>query len=94
MSGAGTRPSGRQGNQEQHPQEEIFMANRIPYDNLEMIFAFHISEKARARREQHILQFPPDLREEERRRYTLEHAVKEVLGEVAEVSLLIRELES
>jgi hypothetical protein len=34
------------------------------------------------------------LRELEKRRYTLEEAVKEVLGEVAEVALLIRELES
>lgn len=70
------------------------MANRAPYDNLEMLFAFHVSEKARAKREQHILRFPPDLQEEERRQYTLEHAVKEVLVEVAEVGLLIRELES
>jgi hypothetical protein len=70
------------------------MANRAPYDNLEMIFAFHVSEKARAKREQRILQFPPDLQEEEKRRYTLEHAVKDVLVEVAEVGLLIRELES
>lgn len=70
------------------------MANRAPYDNLEMIFAFHVSEKARAKREQRILQFPPDVQEEERRRYTLEHAVKDVLVEVAEVGLLIRELES
>jgi hypothetical protein len=70
------------------------MANRAPYDNLEMIFAFHVSEKARAKREQHILRVPPDLQEEERRQYTLERAVKEVLGEVAEVGLLIRELES
>jgi hypothetical protein len=70
------------------------MANRAPYDNLEMIFAFHISEKARAKREHHILQLPPDLQEDERRRYTLEHAVKDVLVEVAEVGLLIRELES
>jgi hypothetical protein len=70
------------------------MANRAPYDNLEMIFAFHVSEKARAKRERHILQFPPDIQEEERQRYTLEHAVKDVLVEVAEVGLLIRELES
>jgi hypothetical protein len=70
------------------------MANRAPYDNLEMLFAFHVSEKARAKLEQHILQFSADLQEEERRRYTLEHAVKDVLVEVAEVGLLIRELES
>ena len=70
------------------------MSNRVPYDNLEMIFAFHISEKARTKREQYILQFPTDLQEKERKRYTLEQAVKEVLAEVAEVGLLIRELES
>jgi hypothetical protein len=70
------------------------MSNRAPYDNLEMLFAFHVSEKARAKLEQHILQFSADLQEEERRRYTLEHAVKDVLVEVAEVGLLIRELES
>lgn len=74
--------------------EEILMSNRAPYDNLEMIFAFHISEKARMKREQYILQLPANLQEEERKRYTLEQAVKEVLAEVAEVGLLIRELES
>jgi hypothetical protein len=45
-------------------------------------------------RERHILQLPTNLQEEERKRYTLERAVKEVLSEVAEVGLLIRELES
>jgi hypothetical protein len=65
-----------------------------PYDNLEMLFAFHVSEKARARQERHILQFPEDLREAETQRYTLERAVKEVLSEVAEVAVLIKELES
>lgn len=65
-----------------------------PYDDLEMLFAFHISEKARARQEQHVMQFPEPLREAEKRRYTLEQAVKEVLSEVAEVELLIKELES
>jgi hypothetical protein len=70
------------------------MSNRAPYDNLEMMFAFHVSEKARAMRERHILQFPTNLQGEERKRYTLERAVKEVLAEVAEVGLLIRELES
>ena len=39
-----------------------------PYDNLEMLFAFHVSEKARARQEQHILQFPEHLREVEKQR--------------------------
>lgn len=65
-----------------------------PYDNLEMLFAFHVSEKARARQEQYIQQFPEHLRETEKRHYTLERAVKEVLAEVAEVALLIKELES
>lgn len=65
-----------------------------PYDNLEMLFAFHISEKARARQERYIQQFPEHLRETEKRHYTLERAVKEVLVEVAEVALLIKELES
>lgn len=65
-----------------------------PYDNLEMLFAFHISEKARARQERYIQQFPEHLRDMEKRRYTLERAVKEVLAEVAEVALLIKELES
>jgi hypothetical protein len=65
-----------------------------PYDNLEMLFAFHISEKARARQERYIQQFPEHLRDTEKRRYTLERAVKEVLAEVAEVALLIKELES
>ncbi|SCX85298.1 hypothetical protein [Nitrosospira sp. Nsp13] len=70
--------------------------NTVPklYDNLEMLFAFHVSEKARARREQYIQQFPEHLRETEKRHYTLERAVKEVLVEVAEVALLIKELES
>ena len=48
-----------------------------PYDNLEMLFAFHISEKARARQERYIQQFPEHLRDTEKRRYTLERAVKE-----------------
>ncbi|PTR10691.1 hypothetical protein C8R32_101221 [Nitrosospira sp. Nsp5] len=65
-----------------------------PYDNLEMLFAFHISEKARARQERYIQQFPEHLHETEKRHYTLERAVKEVLAEVAEVALLIKELES
>lgn len=63
------------------------------YDDLEMLLAFHISEKARARQEQRILQFPEHLREVEKQRHTLEQAVKEVLSEVAEVALLIKELE-
>ncbi len=65
-----------------------------PYDNLEMLFAFHISEKARTRQKRYIQQFPEHLREMEKRHYTLERAVKEVLAEVAEVALLIKELES
>lgn len=69
-------------------------ASKLPYDSLEMLFAFHVSEKARARREQYITQFPEPLREAENRRYTLEQSVKEVLAEVAEVALLIKELES
>ena len=64
-----------------------------PYDDLEMLLAFHVSEKARARQERRILQFPEHLREVEKQRYTLEQAVKEVLSEVAEVALLIKELE-
>ena len=59
-----------------------------------MLLAFHVSEKARAKRDEYIMQIPEELRELEKRRYTLEQAVKEVLGEVAEVALLIRELES
>jgi len=65
-----------------------------PYDNLEMLFAFHVSEKARAKWEHHIGQLPEHLQAAERRTYTLEQAVKEVLVEVAEVALLIKELES
>lgn len=70
------------------------LANRLPYDSTEMLLAFHVSEKARAKRDEYIMQIPEELRELEKRRYTLEQAVKEVLGEVAEVALLIRELES
>ena len=66
----------------------------LPYDSLEMLLAFHISEKARAKLEQYIVRFPEHQREAEKRSYTLEHAVKEVLAEVAEVALLIKELES
>jgi hypothetical protein len=65
-----------------------------PYDTAEMLFAFHVSEKARAMREQHLLKFPEHLRETEKRRYPLELAVKEVLSEVAEVAVLIKELET
>jgi len=65
-----------------------------PYDTAEMLFAFHVSEKARAMREEHILKFPEHLRELEKRKYPLELAVKEVLAEVAEVALLIKELET
>ncbi|HEX8874539.1 MAG TPA: hypothetical protein VF780_07915 [Nitrosospira sp.] len=68
--------------------------NPAPYDAVEMLFAFHVSEKARAMQEQYISQFPEHLREIEARKYPLERAVKEVLGEVAEVALLIKELES
>lgn len=68
--------------------------NSAPYDAVEMLFAFHVSEKARAMREQYISQFPEPLREIEARQYPLERAVKEILGEVAEVALLIKELES
>jgi hypothetical protein len=68
--------------------------NSLPYDSLEMLLAFHISEKARAKLEQYIVRFPEHQREAEKRSYTLEHAVKEVLAEVAEVALLIKELES
>ena len=67
--------------------------NRLPYDSLEMLFAFHVSEKARARREKYLQKFPENLREVEDRRYTLERAVKEVLSETAEVAMLIKELE-
>ncbi|BCT68100.1 hypothetical protein [Nitrosospira sp. NRS527] len=66
----------------------------IPYDSIEMLFAFHVSEKARAKREQYIMQFPQQLREAEKRSYTLEQAVKEILADVAEVAVLIKELES
>jgi hypothetical protein len=65
-----------------------------PYDTAEMLLAFHVSEKARAMREQHLLKFPEHLRETEKRKYSLELAVKEVLSEVAEVAVLIKELES
>ena len=68
-------------------------ANRLPYDSLEMLFAFHVSEKARTKREQYLLKFPDDQREAENRRYSLERAVKEVLAEIAEVAVLIKELE-
>jgi hypothetical protein len=64
-----------------------------PYDDLEMLLAFHVSEKARARLQRHIEQFPEGSREEEKQRYTLERAVKDVLVEVAEVAMLIKELE-
>jgi hypothetical protein len=67
--------------------------NRLPYDSLEMLFAFHVSEKARARREQYLMEFPEDQRELETRRYSLERAVTEVLAEIAEVAVLIKELE-
>ena len=66
----------------------------LPYDSIEMLFAFHVSEKARAKREQYIMQFPQQLREAEKRSYTLEQAVKEILADVAEVAVLIKELES
>lgn len=66
----------------------------LPYDSIEMLFAFHVSEKARAKREQYIMQFPQQLREAEKRSYTLEQAVKEILVDVAEVAVLIKELES
>ncbi|MEO6430378.1 MAG: hypothetical protein ABIO50_01315 [Nitrosospira sp.] len=66
----------------------------LPYDSIEMLFAFHVSEKARAKREQYIMQFPQQLREVEKRSYTLEQAVKEILADVAEVAVLIKELES
>jgi hypothetical protein len=65
-----------------------------PYDAAEMLLAFHVSEKARAMQQQYLSQFPEHLREIEARKYPLERAVKEVLGEVAEVALLIKELES
>jgi hypothetical protein len=67
--------------------------NRLLYDSLEMLFAFHVSEKARAKREKYPQKFPENLREVENRRYTLERAVKEVLSETAEVAVLIKELE-
>ncbi len=69
-------------------------ATKLPYDSLDMLFAFHVSEKARARHELFITQLPEHERETGRRKYTLEHAVKEVLAEVAEVAVLIKELES
>ncbi|SEK61311.1 hypothetical protein [Nitrosovibrio tenuis] len=65
-----------------------------PYDAVEMLFAFHVSEKARAMQKQYISQFPEHLHEIETRKFPLEKAVKAVLGEVAEVALLIKELES
>lgn len=68
--------------------------NSKPYDTTEMLLAFHVSEKARAIREQHLMKFPEHLRETEKRRYPLELAVKEVLAEVAEVATLIKELET
>ncbi|HET7062502.1 MAG TPA: hypothetical protein VFI43_10030 [Nitrosospira sp.] len=68
--------------------------NSTPYDTAEMLFAFHVSEKARAIREQHLMKFPEHMRETEKRRYPLELAVKEVLAEIAEVAMLIKELES
>ena len=67
--------------------------NRLPYDSLEMLFAFHVSEKARNKRDKYLRTFSEDQREEENRRYSLEQAVKEVLAEIAEVALLIKELE-
>jgi hypothetical protein len=70
-----------------------FPDSRLPYDSLEMLLAFLVSEKARARREKYLQKFPEDLRELEDRRYTLERAVKEVLAETAEVAVLIKELE-
>lgn len=70
------------------------LVSKLPYDSLEMLLAFHVSEKARTKRKQYLMQFPQHLRELEMRRYTLEQAVKEVLAEVAEVALLIKELES
>ena len=68
--------------------------NSAPYDAAEMLLAFHVSEKARAMQQQYLSQFPEHLREIEARKYPLERAVKQVLGEVAEVALLIKELES
>ena len=68
--------------------------SHAPYDAAEMLLAFHVSEKARAMQQQYLAQFPEHLREIEARKYPLERAVKEVLGEVAEVALLIKELES
>ncbi|MBA4143291.1 MAG: hypothetical protein H0X43_09885 [Nitrosospira sp.] len=65
----------------------------FPYDSLEMLFAFHVSEKARSKLEARLMELPEHLREAERRRYTLERAVTEVLAEVAEVAVLIKELE-
>jgi hypothetical protein len=65
-----------------------------PYDAAEMLLAFHVSQKARAMQQQYLSKFPEHLRESEARNYPLERAVKEVLGEVAEVALLIKELES
>ena len=67
--------------------------NRLPYDSLEMLFAFHVSEKARNKRDKYLRTFSEDQREEENRRYPLEQAVKEVLAEIAEVAVLIKELE-
>ena len=67
--------------------------NRLPYDSLEMLFAFHVSEKARNKRDKYLRTFSEDQREEENRRYSLEQAVKEVLAEIAEVAVLIKELE-
>jgi hypothetical protein len=67
--------------------------SRLPYDSLEMLFAFHVSQKARAKREQYLLKFPEGEREAENRRYSLERAVTEVLAEIAEVAVLIKELE-
>ena len=67
---------------------------RLPYDSLDMLLAFRVSETARARREQFVARLPEHERETGGRRYTLEHAVKEVLAEVAEVAVLVKELES
>jgi hypothetical protein len=38
------------------------LANRLPYDSTEMLLAFHVSEKARAKRDRYIMQFPEESR--------------------------------
>ena len=51
-----------------------------PYDTTEMLLAFHVSEKARTMREQHLLKFPEHLRETEKRKYPRTRCERSPLG--------------